>query len=65
MRRAEWLSSNLESVQIVQKVASYNVAKSFYQTHPDVFNLKRVSEVTGIEIDEVNLAFKGCMMIAF
>ena len=46
------------------KVASYNVAKSFYQTNPDVFNLKRVSEVTGIEIDEVNLAFKGCMMIA-
>lgn len=35
------------------KVASYNVAKSFYQTRPDVFNLKRVSEITGIAIDEV------------
>ncbi|NCB32847.1 MAG: AsnC family transcriptional regulator [Erysipelotrichia bacterium] len=35
------------------KFAGFNVAKSFYQTHPEVFNLKKVEEKTGIKQKEI------------
>ncbi len=35
------------------RVAAFNVAKSFYQTRPDVFNLKLVAEKTGMSEEEI------------
>ncbi len=35
------------------RVAAFNVAKSFYQTRPDVFNLALVAEKTGLSADEI------------
>lgn len=38
--------------------SAYNVAKSFYQNYPEVFNLAYVSEKTGIAPDEIKTRLK-------
>lgn len=38
--------------------AAYNVAKSFYQTYPEVFNLARVAKEVGIPEEEVHKRMK-------
>ncbi len=35
------------------KMAAYNVVKSFYQNHPEVFNLAYLSEVTGLKEEDI------------
>ncbi len=38
--------------------AAYNVAKSFYQNHPEVFNLKYIAEKAGTSVDDVKARIK-------
>ncbi|ONI40503.1 AsnC family transcriptional regulator [Candidatus Epulonipiscium fishelsonii] len=41
-----------------KEFSAYNVAKSFYQTYPAVFNLKYISEEVGISTDEAKKRLK-------
>ncbi len=35
------------------EMSAYNVAKSFYQNYPEVFNLAYISEQTGLKKDDI------------
>ena len=41
-----------------KEFSAFNVAKSFYQVHPEVFNLKLVSEKTGVAESEIAARLK-------
>lgn len=40
------------------RIAGMNVAKSFYQTRPDVFNIKAIAEKTGLEPEDIKKRLK-------
>lgn len=40
------------------KFAGFNVAKSFYQTHPEVFNIAYVAEKTGLDPEDIKKRLK-------
>ena len=41
-----------------KEFSAFNVAKSFYQVHPEVFNLKLVAEKTGVAESEIATRLK-------
>ena len=41
-----------------KEFSAFNVAKSFYQVHPEVFNLKLVAEKTGVAESEIAARLK-------
>ena len=38
--------------------AAYNIAKSFYQVYPEVFNISYISKVTGLKEDDIKARIK-------
>lgn len=59
-----------------KQMLAYNIAKSFYQVYPEVFNLERISKLTGLKKEEIKdrikkmydnkhimLALNGCVSI--